>query len=219
MKPVIIRSFVVFIIFITGAIIGYKLLYSGKKLPVLTPAQINPLLMDSSVNRLSKEHFIGAFKLINQKGDTITEETFKDKIYITDFIFTTCPNMCPKMTSNMQLVHQEFLNDTEIAFISHSVTPEEDSVPVLMEYSKKYNAQAPKWNFVTGDKKLIYKLAREHYFAATTKGNGGIDDFIHTENFVLIDKKKQIRGIYDGTSFEEIDQLIKDISTLKEESN
>ena len=121
------------------------------------------------------------------------------------------------MTSNLKTVYTSFLNDSAISFISHSVTPVQDSVPVLKEFANKYQVTGDQWHFVTGDKKHIYDLARKNYFAATSSGNGDSHDFVHTENFVLVDKKKRIRGIYDGTSFDQIDQLIEDINTLKKE--
>lgn len=219
MKSVLFRSLVVVLIFFIGSVIGYQLLYGNQKLPVLGPQNINPLLVDSSLIHSSQEHFIGEFNLTNQLGETITDKTYEGKIYVANFIFTTCPKMCPLMTSNMKTVYKAFLSDPEVYFLSHSVTPKIDSVPKLFSFAQEYEAKAPQWNIVRGDKKHIYELARKHYFAATTQGDGGVNDFIHTENFVLVDKKKRIRGIYDGTSFDAIDQLIEDIGILKNESD
>ena len=163
-------------------------------------------------------HKIPDFKLINQLGDTITQNDFKDKIYITDFFFTICPGICPQMTDNMHKVQEEFKEDSEILLLSHSVMPSTDSVPVLKEYAKNHEVVANKWHLVTGDKKEIYALGRDQYFVENDLGEPkDIDDFLHTENFLLIDKNKHIRGIYNGLNRASIAQLITDIKTLKTE--
>ena len=192
-------------------------MYSAEPLPIIQPSDINNELVDVSLQNKTKDHRVGVFSLTNQLGENISENSFTNKIYVANFIFTTCPKMCPLMTSNLSIVYEHFKGDKEISFISHSVTPEIDSVPQLLSFAKKYKAEAPQWHFVTGKKKEIYKLARKHYFAATTNGDGGVHDFIHTENFILVDKKKRIRGIYDGTSFDAIDQLMFDLERLKED--
>lgn len=204
------------LIIFTGIIIAYFLI-KPKQLPVYNPSDINPKLVDESLQGVNKLHRIGSFNLINQNGKTITEKDFEEKIYIADFFFVTCPTICPKMTKQMKRVYQKFESNSDVLILSHTVMPEHDSVPVLKEYEIKNEVSAPKWNFVTGDKKQIYNLARKSYFAAITEGDGGVDDFIHTENFVLIDKEKRIRGFYDGTSENDVDRLINDVSTLLNE--
>ena len=203
-------------IVIIGMVVAYFLI-KPKVLPVFNPSDINPKLVDESVQGVTKLHRVGAFSLINQEGKTVTEKDYQDKIYVTDFFFVTCPTICPKMTKQMLRVYSEFKSNNEVLFLSHTVMPENDSVSVLNEYAKKHNIDANKWNLVTGDKKQIYDLARKTYFAAITEGDGGVDDFIHTENFVLIDKEKRIRGFYDGTSENDVDRLINDINTLLNE--
>ena len=155
--------------------------------------------------------------MTNQNGITITQDDYNDKIYVADFFFTTCQTICPIMTDNMRLIQKEILNDPEVMLLSHSVTPEIDSVAQLKRYAKLKGVDDSKWNLVTGDKKQIYRLARQSYLAVKTAGNGDAYDMIHTENFMLIDKKRQIRGFYDGTELSEIDRLIDDISILKTE--
>ncbi|GHC53584.1 SCO family protein [Ulvibacter litoralis] len=163
-------------------------------------------------------HKIPDFKLVNQLGDTITQKTFEDKIYITDFFFTICPGICPQMTENMNKVQDEFKNDSDILLLSHSVMPSTDSVPVLKEYAKNHDVIANKWHLVTGDKMEIYELGRDHYFVENDLGvPKSIDDFLHTENFLLIDKNKHIRGIYNGLNRASIAQLITDVKTLQAE--
>ncbi len=204
------------IVIVTGMIIAYFLI-KPKVLPVFNPSDINPKLVDESVQGVTKLHRVGSFNLTNQDGKTITEKDYEDKIYVADFFFVTCPTICPKMTKQMERVVDKFKSNNEVLFLSHTVMPEHDSVPVLKEYAIKYNINSNKWNLVTGDKKQIYDLARKTYFAAITEGDGGVDDFIHTENFVLIDKEKRIRGFYDGTSENDVDRLINDINTLLNE--
>jgi len=204
------------LIALTGIIIAYFMI-KKKPLPVFNPADINPQLVDESLQDVNKLHRAGNFNLIDQEGNTITQDYFKGKIFITDFFFVTCPTICPKMATQMGRVYDEFKDHENILLLSHTVMPEKDSVPVLKEYSDKLGVDAKKWKFVTGDKKQIYDLARKTYFAAVTEGDGGIDDFIHTENFVLVDKEKRLRGFYDGTSEKDVNRLIEDIYTLLSE--
>ena len=151
----------------------------------------------------------------NQNGETITQEFYNDKIYVADFFFTTCPTICPIMTENMGYVQEKIKNDSDVLLLSFSVTPEIDSVEQLKKYALEKNVIDSKWNLVTGNKKDIYNLARTSYLVAKTNGDGGKYDMIHTENFVLVDKEKRIRGFYDGTNSKEMDQLLNDINILK----
>ncbi len=163
-------------------------------------------------------HKIPDFSLTNQLGENITQKTFKNKIYITDFFFTTCPGICPQMTGNMFKIQEEFKNDNEILLLSHSVMPKTDSIPLLKKYAKYNGVIDDKWHLVTGDKNEIYSLGRDHYFVENDLGEEkSIDDFLHTENFLLIDKEKHIRGIYNGLNRASIAQLIIDIKALKNE--
>lgn len=202
------------IITIIGITIAYFMIDRPKTLKVYNPIDINPDLVDESIQSVDKYHRVGSFKLTNQDGRITSENNYRNKIYITDFFFVTCPTICPKMTDQMHRVYNEFKNNDDIMFLSHTVMPEADSVPVLKEYANKLKVNSDKWNFVTGDKKQIYNLARKTYFAAITEGDGGVNDFIHTENFVLVDKEKRLRGFYDGTSKKDVDRLIKDINAL-----
>ncbi|MCW8897337.1 MAG: SCO family protein [Flavobacteriales bacterium] len=202
------------IIIVIGITIAYFMISKPKPLKIYNPADINPKLVDESLQGTTKNHSVGDFSLTDQDGRNVTPKDFEDKIYITDFFFVTCPTICPKMTDQMLRVYEEFKENGDILFLSHTVMPEEDSVPVLKEYADKNNISSERWKLVTGDKKHIYDLARKTYFAAVTEGDGGKDDFIHTENFILVDKEKRLRGFYDGTSKKDVDRLIKDIYTL-----
>jgi protein SCO1/2 len=198
-------------------LIIYNILKVDKPLPIYQPANVNAELVDSTLLDQRKYHTIADFRLINQNGDTITQDNYKNKIYVADFIFTTCQTICPVMTNHMAEIQKQILNDDEVMLLSHSVTPEIDSVEQLKRYAKEKGVVDSKWNLVTGDKKQIYELARKSYMAVKTLGNGDKYDMIHTENFMLIDKKRQIRGYYDGTKPEDIERLLNDIKILKKE--
>lgn len=187
------------------------------ELPVYNPSDVNPRLVDDAVKHISRDHKVSDFKLINQNGEIITQENFENKIYVADFFFTRCQTICPVMAVNMAELQDHYKNDNEIKFLSHSVTPIMDSVPILKVYADKKGAIDGKWEITTGDKKHIYELARKSYFAVLDEGDGGDQDFIHTEQFILIDKKKQIRGFYDGTDTKEMQRIIDDIEILKKE--
>ncbi len=207
--------FLVFAI-VSGIIIYlmYSALDTKKPLPIYQPNRIDAALVDSSIQHKKKYHTIGEFKLINQNGDTITQNDYKDKIYVADFFFTTCQTICPIMTNQMLRVQKAIINDDEVLLLSHSVTPEIDSVAQLKRYAVEKGVNDKKWNLVTGDRKQIYDLARKSYLVVKDDNS---EDYgmVHTENFALIDKKKQIRGIYNGVSPASVDSLILDIQRLK----
>ncbi len=196
-------------------ILFYNALKPEERLPIYQPNMVSATLVDSSMQFVRKYHSIADFKLVNQNGDTITQNTYADKIYVADFFFTTCPSICPVMTANLAEVQDEFKDDNEVLLLSHSVTPEIDSVAQLKKYAIEKGVIDQKWNLVTGDKKQIYELARKSYLAVMDDGDGGAYDMIHTENFMLIDKERRIRGFYDGTNKEEVEKLIRDIEILK----
>jgi len=193
----------------------YNALQPKEKLAIYQPAMVNPELVDSTLQYVKKYHTIADFSLTNQNGETITHEDYKNKIYIADFFFTTCPTICPLMTKNMANIQENIKNDTDVLLLSHSVTPRIDSVARLKKYALEKGVDDTKWNLVTGDKKQIYELARKSYLAVKNDGDGGPFDMIHTENFVLVDKERRIRGFYDGTKKEEVDRLMDDLEVLK----
>tara|TARA_R110001592_G_scaffold151_5_gene883 strand:- start:480 stop:1160 length:681 start_codon:yes stop_codon:yes gene_type:complete len=195
----------------------YHLVKVDKKLKIYNPADVNPSLVDVSIKHVTKDHRIADFELINQNGEIITQNNYKNKIYVADFFFTRCTNICIAMAYNMSELQEYYKNDDDIMFLSHSVTPVIDSVSVLKEYAINKGVIDAKWNVTTGSKKHIYELARKSYFAVIEDGDGGEDDFIHTEQFVLVDKERRIRGYYDGTEKKDMEKLKKDMSLLKEE--
>jgi len=197
----------------------YNALQPKKMLPIYQPADFNPELVDTSVQHVKKYHTVSDFSLVNQNGTAITQEDYKNKIYVADFFFTTCPTICPIMTKNMAFIQEQILDDEEVMLLSHSVTPVIDSVPQLKKYALEKGVIDRKWNLVTGDKKQIYQLARKSYMAVKDDGDGGPFDMIHTENFILVDKQRRIRGTYDGTNPEEIEELLQDLAILKASYN
>lgn len=197
--------------------IMYQALEPKKLLPVYQPNDIAADLVDSTLQHVKKYHTIADFKLQNQNGETVTQEDYKDKIYVADFFFTTCQTICPVMTDHMVQIQNELKSDSEVLLLSHTVTPEIDSVAQLKKYAVEKGVRDNKWNLVTGDKKQIYDLARKSYLAAKEVAYNEYD-LIHTENFVLVDKQRRIRGFYDGTKAEEIQRLLEDIAILKQEN-
>ena len=193
----------------------YDALKPKDRLPIYQPSMVNPELVDSTLQFKKKYHTISDFALVNQNGDTITQNNYEGKIYVADFFFTTCLTICPIMTKNMASIQGSILEDEEVLLLSHSVTPQIDSVAQLKKYALEKGVVDSKWNLVTGDKKQIYELARKSYLAVKTDGDGGPFDMIHTENFILVDKEKRIRGFYDGTNPEEIAALLEDLTILK----
>lgn len=203
------------VILILGMLVVYPMLKRDPKLKIYKPSDINPKLVDESVRNYQLEHSVAEFELYSQDADTINLSSVNGAIYVADFFFTTCGNICPKMTTQMKILHDFYLADEDIMFVSHTVYPEEDSVDVLRAYADKYKINSNKWVLLTGPKEVIYDLARKSYFAVLTEGDGGERDFIHTENFMLMDKKQRIRGYYDGTLPEDMDRLKKDIEILR----
>ena len=193
----------------------YSVLNVDKPLPIYSPARVNEEMVDEDIRHVEKYHTIADFSLTNQNGEIVTQDDYKDKIYVADFFFTTCQTICPIMTDHMYQIQKEIISDDDIMLLSHSVTPKIDNVAQLKKYAKEKGVIDRKWNLVTGDKKQIYELARKSYLAVKTDGNGDEYDMIHTENFLLIDKKRQIRGFYDGTKPEDIERLLGDIEILK----
>lgn len=187
-------------------------------LPFYNEASFTPHWIAPNSSELETFHQVPSFSFLNQDGALVNQETFAGKIYVADFFFTTCPGICPKMTANMSVLQEAFKDDDEVLLLSHSVTPEYDSVSVLKEYALSHQVDSRKWHMVTGNKELIYSLGRKSYFVEEDLGLAkSADDFLHTENFVLVDKNRRIRGIYNGLNLSSVNQLIQDVETLKRE--
>lgn len=162
-------------------------------------------------------HTIPDFQFINQFGDVVNQQTVHGKVYVTDYFFTTCKTICPVMSTQLERVYTTYKNREDFMILSHTVDPETDSVAQLLSYAKLHGVKDKKWMFVTGEKKHLYEVARKGYLLNAEEGNGGPDDFIHTQNFALIDKERHIRGFYDGTDSIDINKLIIDIKLLLQE--
>ena len=213
------RKFILLFALLSGVILllFYRALTPKKILPIYQPAEVSFELVDSSLQHVKKYHKIANFSLTNQNGNRISQRDYQGKIYIADFFFTTCPSICPIMTDNMGYIQSQIMDDPQVKLLSFSVTPEIDSVPQLKKYAIEKGVNDKKWNLLTGNKKEIYTLARKSYFVVKDDGDGGPYDMIHTENFVLVDPEKRIRGYYDGTDKAAMENLLADLKTLKEE--
>jgi protein SCO1/2 len=195
----------------------YSLLKPKKSLPIFSPRDVNTELVDTTVQHIGYNHTIADFAFTNQNGKVITQKEYEGKIYVADFFFTTCPTICPKMTDNMVWLQEQIKNNPKVMLLSHSVTPDIDSVNVLKEYAIEKGVIDSKWNLVTGNKKDIYYIARKSYLAVKTNSSEELYDMVHTENFILVDQKRRIRGFYDGTNLEEVKKLLEDINYLSQD--
>ena len=210
------KWFLIVVIVLSAIILTlfYSALKPKKMLPIYNPSMVNPELVDSTIQYISKYHTIADFSFTNQNGKIISQKDYEGKIYVADFFFTTCGSICPKMTTNLADVQKAFINNPKVMLLSHTVFPETDNVAVLKEYAKKNGVIDTKWNLVTGDKKQIYTMARKSYLAVKLGKPEELYDMVHTENFVLVDTKRRVRGFYDGTKKEDIERLIEDINFL-----
>ncbi|MBA4152776.1 SCO family protein [Flavobacterium sp.] len=198
--------------------IAYQFLNPKKTLPIYNPSMVNPELVDTTVQHISKYHTIADFSFTNQNGKIITQKNYEGKIYVADFFFTTCPTICPIMQDNMVEIQNAFKTNPKVMLLSHTVMPHIDSVPVLKKYALEKGVIDSKWNLVTGDKKDIFYIARKSYLAVKTDTAGELYDMVHTENFILVDEQRRVRGFYDGTKKEDIKRLIEDIHFLLDEN-
>jgi len=194
--------------------IAYQFLNPKKMLPIYNPSMVNSELVDTTVQHISKYHAIADFSFTNQNGKIITQKDYEGKIYVADFFFTTCTTICPIMQDNMVEIQNAFKNNPKVMLLSHTVMPQIDSVPVLKKYALEKGVIDSKWNLVTGDKKDIFYIARKSYLAVKTDTAGELYDMVHTENFILVDEQRRVRGFYDGTKKDDIKRLIEDINFL-----
>jgi protein SCO1/2 len=206
-------------IFLLTIVFGCKGKTNQSSLPFINKPDFTPEWIRSSSEDYKKIHQIPPFSFTDQDGNTITEKTVEGKIYVANFMFTRCASICPKMATNLLMVQEKFKSDDNVLIFSHSVTPDLDSVSVLKKYANAHNIISAKWFLLTGKQEEIYRLARKEYYAGNIigyyqKGN----EFLHTENVILLDNHRRIRGIYNGTLPIEMNRLIEDIETLKLEN-
>lgn len=194
-----------------------------KLLPVINPVDIEAEMVDPDVlmKRKGYGHTIADFSFLNQNGEVITQKEVENKVFVAEYFFTTCGSICPIMNKQMQRVHEVYKSNEGVRIMSFTVDPEVDTVEQMKAYAIEHGAKGNKWHFLTGEKKDLYALARKSFFVlkpaeAENLGDAG-SDFIHTNNFVLVDRKRRIRGYYDGTSPTSVDSLITDIGRLLKE--
>lgn len=213
------RILIFLAIFIVSVVIAYQYLKPGpKKLPVINPVDVEEELVDDELLRIGYGHKIGEFEFLNQDGKTVTDEILDGNVTVVEYFFTTCQTICPKMTAQMERVHEKFKDNDNVKILSFTVNPEVDTVEQMKRYADKHNANSKQWNFLTGDKVTLYSAARRYFFLlkpaeARNLGDAG-NDFIHTNNFVVIDGERRIRGYYDGTSVDEVDEMMEDIGLI-----
>jgi protein SCO1 len=177
-----------------------------------------PVLGDKSLSGPDTVyHAVGGFTLTNQYGETITGESVKGKIRVANFFFATCQSICPEMSTNLTDVQQAFSDDPDVLILSHSVNPLHDTVEVLERYAAMYNAKKGKWHLLTGDKKMIYDLAKNSYLVNAVEDDGSEEGFLHSELLMLVDSQSRLRGMYDGTNKTEVKKLIEAVKLLKQE--
>ena len=214
------RVIIVGSIFIIGIIISYFMLTPSdeKPLPVINPADVNSEMVDEDLVRQGHGHKIGAFSFTDQTGKTFGLDDVKGKVFVAEYFFSTCGTICPRMTEQMERVHYKFKSNKDVAILSFTVDPETDTVARLAEYAKQHNANAKQWHFLTGKKEDLYQVARRSFFVlkpAAVRNQGDVgSDFIHTNNFVLVDRELHIRGYYDGTDPKDVDRLMRDMERL-----
>ncbi len=211
-----------FIVLVVSAIVVAYIMtleqQSIRNLPIIQPKDVKKEMVDPELLQIGMGHRIGDFSLLNQYGETVSLEQIKGKVFVAEYFFTTCGTICPRMTEQMTRVQEKFRGNDAVKILSFTVNPDYDTVQVLYDYAQKYGAEKDQWHFLTGSKEELYGLARKSFFVlkpaeAMNLGDAG-SDFIHTNNFVLVDQELRIRGYYDGTSISEVNTLMEDIELL-----
>lgn len=217
------RVVILLVIALAGIITAYLMTKPSdeKPLPVINPIDLNSEMVDADLARQGFGHKIGDFSFTDQTGKAFGLKDVEGKVFVAEYFFSTCGTICPKMTAQMERVHQQFKHNNQVEILSFTVDPANDTVARLAEYAKEHHADSKQWHFLTGEKEKLYEAARRSFFVlkpAAVENQGDVgSDFIHTNNFVLIDKQLRIRGYYDGTSAHDVDRLMKDMERLLEE--
>lgn len=180
-----------------------------KKLPILGDREF--------INGDSVYHTIPDFKFVDQDSNEVTNQTYNNKIYVADFFFTTCPTICPIMKTQLLRIYDKFKDNQQVGILSHTIDPRHDSVAVLKAYAKRLRVEGNFWHFVTGDRSKIYELGQEAYYVTAGEDSTAAGGIIHSGAFILVDKKRRVRGMYDGTLEKDVSRLIKDMNTLLKE--
>ncbi len=188
-----------------------------ERLPILGRTEIKNVTFEGKVKADTVYHSIRDFSFTDQDGNTVTQDTFKDKIYVADFFFTTCPTICPIMKTQMLRVYEKYKDNPNLLILSHTIDPKHDSVSVLHDFAGRLGVISSKWHFVTGDQDDIYDIGQNYYMVSSLEDPDEPGGYIHSGAFLLIDKARRIRGIYDGTDKEKVETLLQDIDRLLEE--
>lgn len=191
--------------------------YGKNELPVMGRKQIVEKEVDGQMVIDTLDHMIADFAFYNQDSSLVTNDTFKGQIYISDFFFTSCPTICPKMKKQMLRVYEQFEDNEQVAILSHSIDPKHDNVRVLHDYAEALGVKSSKWHFVTGDEEAIYNLGEKSYMVTAGEDSQAPGGYIHSGAFLLVDDQRRIRGVYDGTMEEQVDILLSDINLLLQE--
>jgi len=190
---------------------------NAERLPILGERETIKKIVDGKEVVDTVYHTIPDFKFVNQNGDTVTAQNFNDKIYVADFFFTTCPTICPVMKKQMKKVYEKFKGENEVAILSHTIDPDHDTPSVLKEYAKDLGVTSTQWMFVTGQREKIYEIGEKQYLVVAGADSTAPGGYIHSGAFVLVDKQKRVRGMYNGTDEAGTQRLIADIERLREE--
>jgi protein SCO1/2 len=210
----ILQAIVLALIFIQTGCVGDK---KYQKLPYLGRKQIMPVNGIENGSYDTLYHTVADFSFVNQDSNIVNNETFNNKIYIADFFFTTCPTICPIMKTQMLRVYETFKSNEEIMFLSHTIDPEYDTVALLHDFADRLGVSSNKWHFVTGEKVDIYDIGQNSYMVTAMEDADEPGGYIHSGAFILVDRGRHIRGLYDGTDEKDVDRLIKDIPRLLKE--
>ena len=195
-------------------IVACKEIKSNFELPILGRNKIISKKLNGILTKDTIPHRIADFAFVNQDGDVVTNSSFKNKIYVADFFFINCPSICPEMSKQMYRIYEKFLENDQVSLLSHTIDPEYDTVAALANYARLLGVNSEKWQFVTGNKEQIYDIGETSYMVVANEDENAPGGFIHSGAFLLIDKERQVRGVYDGTVASQVDLLIKDINKL-----
>lgn len=221
-KVVFMRIFIVGIILIAGIIMAYVMTKPDEKpLPIVNPTDVPEEMVDRDLLGKGRGHKIGDFTFTDQENHSFGLKDVKGKVFVAEYFFTNCGTICPRMTAQMERVQSRFKGNNNVAILSFTVDPENDTVEQLHRYAAQHHARSSQWHFLTGSREELYRVARRYFFVlkpaeAQNQGDVG-SDFLHTNNFVLVDRQQRIRGYYDGTSEKEVDVLMHDMERLLEE--
>lgn len=194
--------------------------YGKTELPVMGRQKIVEKVVAGQTVLDTLDHMVADFAFYNQDSVLVSNDTFKDQIYVSDFFFTSCPTICPKMKKQMLRVYNKFENNPQVAILSHTIDPKHDNVQVLHDYAEALGVSSAKWHFVTGDEDDIYNLGEKSYMVTAGEDSQAPGGYIHSGAFLLVDNQRRIRGVYDGTMENQVDVLLSDIDRLlKELSN